>query len=397
MHLEAVMLTLNSPQKDLDLGVQYYFNRILDNIDQKVLTAMAAIEKLEALANMDFNHASFEKALKAQYENHAETIGSKPDLLAKIAYYLPVYPDSNVHHFFSENDDLNMLLIDKIFEHEEWVVKTDALSMIGHKLDRLNKPDSLCKLLEYILTEEYADTRFFTADDCLIAPLLRMSQDSELTRNFLIKYENQLVEIVNNHRNFLDSSSYYLSGINIKHADCIKFIEFGVPKLAKVVFKKSMAELTGAEPIDIFTKFAERLGERIVFTDHFLYRTFAAFHNDSNPYRGDVFKYFAHAHIHSEFARLPFSPDQSINDLGASLNPKNGKYLNRVSFINGLNKAIELTGEDNANAINQLIHRLKEIVGQSDVRAEIARQIPASYLIDHPDLNRQRLSDDLSL
>jgi hypothetical protein len=48
------MLTFNSSQKDLDLSVQYYFNRIFYNIDQIVLTAMAAIEKLDALAN--FHH-----------------------------------------------------------------------------------------------------------------------------------------------------------------------------------------------------------------------------------------------------------------------------------------------------------------------------------------------------
>lgn len=391
------MLTLNSPQKDVDLSVQYYFNRFIENAVNKELVAMAAIEKLLALSHLQFNHASFEKALKLQYEAHAEAIGSNPVLLSKIAYYLPVYPDYYAQHFFSENDDINSRLIDKIFEHEDWVVQLEALSVVAHKLDILNKPDSLCKLLDHILDEEYADTRSFTYDDYLITPLLRMAQSSKCAQTFLIEREEQLVDIVNNHRNFLISTSFYLDGINIKHEDCVRLIDLGAPKLAKAVFKNSMAELSGNEPIDIFTRFAEKLGEQVEITDHFLYRTFAAFHGDSSPYSGDLFKYFAHSHINSQFLKLPFTPDKILNENGASRNPKNGKYLNRVSFVNGLNKAIEASVIDNEVDIHQLIDRLKELVIQPDVLAELARQIPSAYLMSHTDLKRQRLTDDLSL
>lgn len=393
------MITPDSSQKDLDLRVKYLFTRVLENSISNEKLAMDAVARLDSLSVFNFLKASFKPALLKQYQEHAETIKEMPEMINIIVRYLPVYLEGSAHHLVSQDEILNAILIEKLFEQEEWVVNMEELSLVAKQLDKYDKPNAFCTLLEHVFTEEYADFRYFTQEDRLIAPLLRMSTTSSRASEFIIQYEDRLVDLVQNHRNFLNQDHYghYMGGINTKHADCNKFIHIGAKSLAKAVFENSLCKLTGYEPLNLFSSFANELEESISFRDELLYRTFALFQSSIAPYRDTCFKYFAYGYIHSDYVDLPFHPDESRTPNGRKSNPKNGLFLNKPEFINGLNSAIEATSAQHQDRVHRLIHKMKLLVTEQDVLAEMARQIPQTYLQMHPDLKRHLLADDLSL
>ena len=393
------MITLNSEQKELDLKVKYLFSRVLVNVIVNDKLAMDAVTRLDALSNTNFSKASFKRALLKQYQEHAEVIKSRPEVVDIIVHCLPIYAEGNAHHLVSQDDSANAILIEKLFEDDEWVINIDELALVGKKLDSYDKTDAFCSLIENIFTEEYADFKYFTQKDGIIGPLLRMSETSRRATDLIVKHEDMLVDLIKRHRTTLtkDDYSHYLGGINILHADCVKFINIGAKSLAKASFEYSLGKLSVHDPISVFSEFAESLGENVTFRGEFIYRIFELFYSQLAPYKDNSFKFFAYAYMHSDFVDLPFLSDDKMGENMLKNIRREGLFLDKPEYINGLNSAIAATSIEHQDRVHKLIVKMKELVTKQDVLAEMARQIPPAYLQQHPDLKRHLLADDLSL
>ncbi len=397
--MAIVSMANPNKQVELDRKVSYLFARAVDNFHVNENLAHDALRRLEQISLSKNEVACFKSAWSKEYEKRLDNIENNAELKALVSRYLPIYPEMSTHKLFSEDTITNTVLLEKLFEHEEWVVNMRELSLVLSSLWKNNQASCFCTLIDKVLSEPCADFSSFYFKDLLIAPFIHFALSNSNAAELLTKHEETLVELVKNHRRILDREmvSDFDTGINATPEDCELLAELGAEKLAAEVFTNSLYRPGTHESISLYSDLSHKLKESFKYSDELLYITFARFSNVNFPYDQNLFKFFAYAHMHGNNARLPFHPNISPEYNGGRKTPKNGIRLNKPEMVKGLGQAIAQTSLVDQDKVNELIHTMKTLIIEPAVLAAMARELPEYYRLQHPDLRRRILEDDLSL
>ena len=395
------IVSMANPNKqiELDRKVSYLFARAVDNIHVNENLVHDALRRLEQISLSKNEGACFKSAWLKEYERRLSDIVNNAELKALVIRYLPIYPEMSTHKLFSDDTITNTVLLEKIFEYDEWVVNMRELSLVLSSLWENNQSSCYCILINKILSDPYADFTSFYFKDLLVSPFIHFSKISTQAAELLIEHEETLVDLVKNHRRILDREmvSDFDTGINATPEDCEALADLGAEKLAAEVFTNSFYLPSAYEPISLYSDLSHKLKGSLNFSDEILYIMFARFSNVNFPYDQNLFKFFAYAHMHGDNARLPFHPDVHPEYNGGRKTPKNGVIINKPEMVKGLGQAIAQTSLVDQDKVNELINTMKTLIIEPAVLAAMARELPEYYRKQHPDLRRSILEDDLSL